>query len=312
MLKEPFISVVLPVYNVAPYLREAVESILRQSMPDFEVVIVNDGSTDRSEEIIQELLPTDTRLRYFKMPKNSGLSAARNEGFLHVQGKYVYFMDSDDVLLPDAFRLATDRCLRDNLQVLVFDADIFCEEGTPPPTYDYHHTDIYDENKVYQGFPLLHDMFQHATFRSVSWLHLISVDWIRQLGLQFYPGIIHEDQLYTCLLMMQTPRVGVLKHSLIAHRMRYNSITTIRYSWRNVSCYLIVMDELFRYARLQEGTATLDLVREYTRYTLNPVLCTAKVLPLNEKIRTVKAVLRRGYVRYLKLRTIAVFLLKRR
>jgi glycosyltransferase involved in cell wall biosynthesis len=309
MQKAPFISVVLPVYNVAPYLKEAVESILSQSMPDFEVVMINDGSTDRSEEIIHELLPTDVRLRYYKLEVNSGLSVARNVGLSHARGKYVYFMDSDDVLLPDAFRLATDRCLRDDLQVLVFDADVFCEEGTPPPTYNYHHTGIYREDVVYEGFPLLGDMFLHATFRSVSWLHLIRIDWIRRLQLEFYPGIIHEDQLYTCLLMMQTDRVGILKRSLIAHRMRYNSITTVRYSWRNVSCYLTVIDELFRYAR-QRDDRTLRLVRTYTRYTLNPVLHTAKVLTPHEKWLTVKACLRKGYWRYLKLRTVLAFLFK--
>jgi glycosyltransferase involved in cell wall biosynthesis len=309
METNPLISVVLPVYNVAPYLREAIESILRQSMTDFEVILINDGSTDYSESIILDLLPTDSRLHYYKLERNSGLSVARNEGFSHVRGRYVYFMDSDDVLLPEAFAFAAERCRKDDPQVLVFDADIFCEEGTPPPTYDYHHTAIYDEQTAYDGFALLQDMFEHYTFRSVSWLHLIQSDWIRQLGLEFYPGIIHEDQLYTCLLMMQTPRVGILKRSLIAHRMRYNSITTVRYSWRNVSCYLLVTDELFRFARRRD-TRTVALVKQYARYTLNPVLSTARVLTLREKARTIRAFLRKGYWRYLTPRTVAAFLFK--
>jgi glycosyltransferase involved in cell wall biosynthesis len=307
--KRPFLSVVLPVYNTAPFLEEAVNSILHQTMADFEVIIVNDGSTDNSEEIIRKLLPRDGRLRYHKLEKNSGLSVARNEGFRFVRGEYVYFMDSDDVLYATAFDLARERCERDRLQVLVCNADIFCEEGSSLPPYHYHHLGKYSETEVYDGFNLLYKMLETRTFCSVSWVHFISVSWIKELQIEFYPGIIHEDQLYTCLLMMQTQRMGCLNKSLIAHRMRAESITTKRYSWRNVSCYLVVVNELFAFAH-KRGKDTLALVKFYARYTLNPVLQTAKVLTPSEKFKTVMAFLRTGYWRYLTPRTIGAFLLK--
>jgi glycosyltransferase involved in cell wall biosynthesis len=307
--KQPFLSVVLPVYNTAPYLKEAVYSILHQTITDFEVVIVNDGSTDNSEEIIRELLAEDSRLSYYKLEKNSGQSVARNEGFRFVRGKYVYFMDSDDVLYEKAFEWALQRCERDNLQVLVCNADIFCEEGTPLPPYHYQLLGKYSETKIYEGFSLLRRMLETRTFCSVPWLHFISTQWIKELKLEFYPGIIHEDELYTCLLMMQTERMGCLNKSLIAHRMRSASTTTKRYSWRNVSCYLRVVTELFAYAH-KHGKETEVLVNCYARYTLNPVLQTAKVLTPKEKFKTIVALFRTGYWRFLTLRSIAVFLLK--
>jgi hypothetical protein len=92
--------------------------------------------------------------------------------------------------------------------------------------------------------------------------------------------------------------------------MRSASTTTKRYSWRNVSCYLRVVTELFAYAH-KHGKETEELVNCYARYTLNPVLQTAKVLTLEEKFKTIVALLRTGYWRFLTLRSVAVFILKK-
>ncbi len=97
----PKVSVLLPVYNAATYLREAVESILGQSFTDFEFLIINDGSTDASEEIIESYL--DSRIRYIKNEKNIGLVATLNRGIELATGEYIARMDADDISLPERF-----------------------------------------------------------------------------------------------------------------------------------------------------------------------------------------------------------------
>ena len=87
----------MPRYNVAQYLEETLDSILNQSLTDFEVIAVNDGSTDNSEEILKLYQQKDRRIIYFSQ-ENQGQSVARNLALKHASGEYIYMMDSDDVL----------------------------------------------------------------------------------------------------------------------------------------------------------------------------------------------------------------------
>ena len=97
----PKVSVIIPVYNTEKYVRQAVESILLQTLKDIEIIIVNDGSTDGSMTILEELAAQDERIKLFSQ-ENQGLSVTRNVGLSHSTGEYVYFMDSDDLLTGDA------------------------------------------------------------------------------------------------------------------------------------------------------------------------------------------------------------------
>ncbi len=94
-------SVVMPVYNAAHTLKESVMSVLNQTFPDFELIIVDDCSTDESPEIIKELCAADARLVSLRLPENSGVAVARNEAIKAAAGRYICFLDADDIWLPD-------------------------------------------------------------------------------------------------------------------------------------------------------------------------------------------------------------------
>ena len=94
------ISVIVPVYNVEEYLEECLESIKRQTYTDIEVILVNDGSTDRSKEICERYCEKDSRFKLVNQ-ENKGLSGARNRGMLESKGEFISFVDSDDVLKED-------------------------------------------------------------------------------------------------------------------------------------------------------------------------------------------------------------------
>ena len=103
------VSVIIPVYNVKPYIRRSVASVLNQTLRDIEVILVDDGSTDGCGKICDELADGDSRVRVLHQ-ENRGLSAARNAGMECAHGKYLFFCDPDDLmkknLLEDNFRLA--------------------------------------------------------------------------------------------------------------------------------------------------------------------------------------------------------------
>ena len=93
------VSIIVPVYNVAPYLREALDSIVNQTYKDLEILIIDDGSTDGSSAICEEYASKDPRIRLIHQ-SNKGLSGARNTGLEHATGDYVAFIDSDDSVSP--------------------------------------------------------------------------------------------------------------------------------------------------------------------------------------------------------------------
>ncbi|WP_293936741.1 glycosyltransferase family 2 protein [Sphingobacterium sp. UBA5996] len=108
------VSVVIPVYNVEKYLDETIQSVLKQELQDFEIILVNDGSTDSSAAICQKYASLDPRIYFFDQ-ENAGVSVARNNGLSHAVGDYVYFLDSDDTIdsafLLESLQLATQKKL---------------------------------------------------------------------------------------------------------------------------------------------------------------------------------------------------------
>ena len=94
---DELISILVPVYNVSSYLRDCLDSILRQTYPSIEIICINDGSTDNSLEILNEYKDKDSRITVISQT-NSGLSAARNTGLEVAKGEWVTFVDSDDCI----------------------------------------------------------------------------------------------------------------------------------------------------------------------------------------------------------------------
>lgn len=99
-MNQPLVSVIIPAYNSEKFIEEAILSVVNQSYPYLEVVIVDDGSTDKQKVIIFELIASDPRIRYIYQP-NQGVSVARNNGFALAKGDFLAFLDADDVWLPD-------------------------------------------------------------------------------------------------------------------------------------------------------------------------------------------------------------------
>ena len=100
-LREPMVSVIVPVYNKEEWLAPCIESVLRQTFPDFELILVDDGSTDESLALEAKFAAEDERIRRIVLKENGGLSAARNHGISIARGRYITFLDADDWIDPD-------------------------------------------------------------------------------------------------------------------------------------------------------------------------------------------------------------------
>lgn len=303
----PAISVIIPVYNTGNFLTETLNSVIGQDVDDMEVICVNDGSTDDSLQILNNFATRSTRIKVYSQ-SNQGQSVARNTALEHANGRYIYFMDSDDVLKEGCLKKCLEYIETHNYDFIFFDGETFCEDGVPHLAWNYQRTSIYEEGKAYMGDELMHSLLDNCTHRAVPWLLFIRHDVIRRLNLSFYPGIIHEDELFTTLLTIQSHNIGCLKETLVRHRIRGNSTMTTHYSRRNVDCYLIVVDELMKWA--EKHTTKLSLIRKYARYTLDKVFYTAHVLPFKQKISLTKLMIRKKYINFVSMKNWARFIIK--
>lgn len=300
---QPKVSVIIPVYNTEAYLREAVESIINQSLKEIEIIIVNDGSTDGCASIIEEFATKDSRIISISQ-KNSGLSIARNIGLSYASGKYCYFMDSDDILRSDALEMCFELSKKNDLDFVFFEADILDHYKW---FVDYHYRDI-AEDAIYNSFDLFNDLLDSSQFRTPVWLYFIKKQFLLDNKISFYPYIIHEDQLFIVLLFLSAKRVQFLHQNLYTRRIRENSIMTTHLSLRNSIGYFTVFDELRKHSETLAISKKLT-VRKYTTITMNAFLWNAHVMTFNDKIRTFNIIISGGWLKYVSLMTLARFIL---
>ncbi len=286
------VSVILPIYNVAPYLEETFESIIHQSLKEIDIIAVNDGSTDNSEEIIRKYQQLDSRIISFSQ-ENKGQSAARNLALEHATGKYIYMMDSDDILTDlEALQTCYDYAEKNKADFIFFDGESFSEDGVQRTSWNTKRTHLVEEGKQFGGEYLLNLMLDTRTHNCVVWLLFIRKVYLDRISLQFYEGIIHEDELFTTILTLNSNNIYCLKRNLIGHRIRTASTMGITYSKRNMNCYLTVADELLKFRKT-------PIIHKFLRYTLSAVFITGRKIAFKEKPAIFWRAVRSGYLKYI-------------
>lgn len=298
----PKVSVILPVYNVEAYLDEALYSLEKQTLKDIEIIAVNDGSTDNSLSILDKHALTDKRISIYSQ-KNKGLSGARNTGLNLCQGEYVYFMDSDDIIDKTALEECYNYAKKHDADVCLFDAEVFYEKDALQIPWDYNRNDTLVEDKKYEGLSLFNLLLDKEKHRAVVWLQFTRWEYLKKTKLNFYDGLIHEDELFTPQVILQTNRIYYLNRKFVKHRIRKSSIVGKGYSKKNLNCYLTVFDELFKF----QDSPT---IRKFARYTLSKVFYTGHAIPFKEKFGIFWRAVKSGYLKYIGLKSTIVFWVK--
>lgn len=247
----PDVSVIIPVYNTEAYITECVASVQAQTGVELQIICVDDGSTDTSRELLDRFAAEDDRVTVIHQP-NAGLSGARNTGLAHATGRYVCFIDSDDYWRDDALARMVRRADEDKLDVLLFDAVPLREEGVSDKVwarYEHYYRRSDNFGSVMSGPELLARMKSIDEYRASACLYLVRAGLIRDLGLLFYPGITHEDNLFTFALMLEAKRAIHLAEPMYARRIRPGSIMTAGERAASTRGYLVTYLEMRRLAR---------------------------------------------------------------
>lgn len=265
-MTNPKVSVVIPIYRVEPYLRQCLDSVAAQTLRDLEVICVDDGSPDRSGEIAAEYAARDHRFRLIRK-ENGGVSSARNAGLEAARGEYVYFLDSDDYIAPETLQSLVETAVDRNLDIVYFNAESFFENTTIRAAnegYISYYTRQNGYPEVCTGQAMFAKMRSNKEYRENVCIQFFRRALLEKGHLSFYPGIIHEDLLFTFQCAMLAQRVGYLDKAFLFRRVRSNSIVTSSKTMRNVEGYLVTYAEalvFLRNIRLEEQAAAP--VREY-------------------------------------------------
>lgn len=244
----PLVSVIIPVFDVENYLQDTLDSVRNQSLQNIEIICINDGSTDSSLSVLQKNADEDKRISLYSQT-NRGLSVTRNNGIVQARGRYLYFMDSDDILENTALEILSARMEEEKLDVLYFDGSSFStdldENDEKIKQYRTYYRRCGCYKGVHSGLEMLSMMIRHNEFRSSVCLQMIRREYLDTEKIMFHPGILHEDNAFTFLCMAGAKRAGYCPLSLFKRRIRRGSIIMNKQSFRNAygffCCYLDIL-----------------------------------------------------------------------
>jgi glycosyltransferase involved in cell wall biosynthesis len=246
----PYISVVLPAYNCAPYLQEAIESVLQQTFTNFELIVVNDGSIDETEKIIQSF--TDSRIVSVKNDGNKGLIYTLNRGIDLARGKYIARMDGDDIC--NRYRLEKQLTFFSThlgAKVLATIVDLIDEKNKPlkPWAEDVNHV---TPKEIYNFLPI-NNCIAHPSV-------MIQADLLKKY--RYNPAQkLSEDYDLWLRLSADNVKIYKLAEPLLYHRILKNSFT--RSAGKNVFFKIMNVKLRFCIEQLRKGTLTIFVLKTF-------------------------------------------------
>ncbi len=242
------ISVIIPVYNVENYLRQCLDSILNQTYTDFEVICVNDGSTDNSLNILNEYAKKDSRIKVISQ-KNKGPSKARNVGLKHANSEYICFIDSDDKIEPDFFeKLYAVRDMSDLITV-----KINYPNTTPDKQIWYNKFNLKKETGLYKLTPSLFTKITMAV-----WGKLFKKSIIDKYKIKFQNGL-HEDSNFLYCYMSHIESIYYINEELYTHISNNPNSLTFELNNKKEHC------NITNYIKLIKHLKKYDLFEKYKK-----------------------------------------------
>ncbi len=213
----PAVSVCMPVYNGQAYLREAVVSILSQSFGDFEFIIVDDGSTDRTPAILRDFAAQDRRVRVISRP-NTGIAGALNDAIAAARGEFVARMDADDVAQPRRFEKQIE-FLRAHPEVVVLGSRVLLIDPYGTPLYESNHQ-------------LTHEEIEKTMLQGIGWAVVHPTAMMRTAAVRSAGGyraeFVPSEDLDLFLRLAQAGRIANLPEVLLHYRQHRNSANHTR------------------------------------------------------------------------------------
>ena len=291
----PKISVIIPMYNAEKYVGLAIETMLAQTFRDFELILIDDASTDRTLEVAKQF--DDPRIRIIKNDKNlggeNGPGVVRNIGLDHARGEYIYFMDNDDVIMPEALEVMIGPAKKTNADVLINTKNFLADSNDFTSLGEIPNLRIQNRGK---NNPVAKDLKKRVleeyainNSSAAPWNHFYRNKFLKKSGIRFKDIVIHDDGVFLLELLCATPNIVKLAEPFYLWRQRKTSLTFSTFDnadgfAKRVRSFLIILEWF-------QEILTRALQKQYGEvdYYFIDLIC------LNIKNRAFTRALRYGY-----------------
>ena len=234
-----FFSVIVPIYNVEKYLEECIESVLKQSFKDYELILVDDGSNDESGKICDSYANQYSQISVIHK-SNGGLSDARNVGTKSANGKYIIYVDSDDYILDSLFlQDVYDKAQDKDYDLILYKFQKFYDGKSKllPCAFS-----MASAEKIDDSDELLLDLVKEDAYYGAAWLKAIKRTALIESGVEFEKGLLGEDMEWYCHLLTCVKTIAALDKPYIAYRQRKGSISKTN-KLKNLTDYIYVLEK---------------------------------------------------------------------
>lgn len=247
----PKLSIIIPVYNIEKYISNCLNSILSQPFQDFEVICVNDGSTDNSLSELQKYRNDERVIIIDK--KNEGSGVARNSALAIARGEYVFFVDGDDWIEENSLQKMVDEADRLKTDILVFGGLSYYEGKGQNGGYSANKLPKKYLNKVVSAKDIKKDIFK---FPSTAWTKLYRREFLQKNGIKFQEIKVGQDQLPFFHSMILAARIAILPQNLYCYRKNRKGAVTAVKKKKNFS-------PIYVFYGIEEMLKCTGLINEY-------------------------------------------------
>lgn len=237
-------SIIIPVYNVEAYLKKCIDSVLIQTYNDYEIILVNDGSTDGSSAICRDYSTRNQQIKLI-VQENRGVSAARNAGIAEAKGDYLLFLDADDKLKPGALAVLDEELSINKPDIIMFNADVFEDISKKFVNSPYKREQI-KNNKIISGREYFVHYYLEKMLGTIC-LCIFKRMYLKNNSLWFAENQIYEDVLFFFQSLMKADTVKTVEKDLYIRRIRSNSIMTSEVKAKNIENMLFLQEETYKF-----------------------------------------------------------------
>lgn len=261
-MEEELISVVVPIYKVEKFLPTCIESLIKQSYKNMELILVDDGSPDLCPQICDKYKQLDSRIKVIHKT-NGGLSDARNAGIEIAQGEWITFVDSDDYVGDDFLKTLYIMARKSNADISICDYESVLDDGAEERKYTYvvEYNNVECLKKTY--IPEVHGM------EFTAWGKLYRIGLFRDLGIRYPVGKIHEDTFTTYKLLYEANRIVFFDAIEYFYRRREESIMTSAFNKKR----LVTLDATREACRFFERKKESELLELAINMHLRNYVC---------------------------------------
>lgn len=267
------VSVIIPIYQVEAYVEECLTSVLEQTLTDLEIICIHDAGQDGSWKVVQSAAAKDRRIRLVENERNRGLAAVRNRGLRLARGKYVYFLDADDKIMPDALEELYQRAEKEALDVQIFGASFIYANQELEKTFSSNPSGFKrDYPEVMEGKELFTAWMETWDWISSQPRYFYRRGFLEEHQLHYIEGMLHEDEPFAFDVLMYARRVRVYNEQWFIRRFRADSIMTGVPTVKNVEGCMKILAHV---ASMQEIYQHQPSLNRAVKFYLYKIFCDA-------------------------------------